>query len=555
MRRAAAAVAAAVLALLLAACTGLPTSGAVYPGLSPVEAGSDPDIRFIPNGPQPGSSPEDIVSGFIRAGSGPQDGWRIAREFLTADFARRWDPRASVTIDRLADRSSPTVPVDGVSTVQIAPTGLVDGEGAYAPQGGATVTLSFSLVEEGGQWRIAAAPDGIVLFEEEFDSVFRAVSLVFFDPSWQFLVPDVRWYPSSNIATYVAAGLIEGAPSPWLQGAVFTAFPDEVTFDAAAVPVTNGVAEVELDSAALSLGQAVLDRMQAQLEASLRDAGIANVRMTVGGTPLDARPAAVRSTRVESQSLVELADGRFGFLDGDEIEGVPDLSEAIESVDALAVEAGPSLDVAAVKTSAGVVLRAAANRALATLDERPGLIDPTIDPSGTVWSVPGTSPGAVRASPIDGQPIAVTGAWASAVEVSAMRVSRDGARMAAAVTVGGHTEVWVAGIRRAEDDTAFALGETRVLASLTGDAIDLAWLDDTTLGVLTDVAGEVSLREQAVGGPGVDTDVPAGVTSLVGGNSSARLHAADGTVYVRQGPNWAPITDQVRVLAGQQGML
>ncbi len=59
------------LALVLSACAGLPTSG-------PVNAGNDadadvapPDFSFLPDHPQPGATPEEIVEGFIRAGSGP----------------------------------------------------------------------------------------------------------------------------------------------------------------------------------------------------------------------------------------------------------------------------------------------------------------------------------------------------------------------------------------------------------------------------------------------------------------------------------------------------
>ncbi len=554
MRRAAAALLAA-LALLLAACAGLPTSGAVYPGLSPLDAGDDPEIRFVPDGPQPGATPEEIVNGFLRAGSGPQEGWAIARQFLTTDFAVQWDPRASVTVDRLADRTAPTEPIDGVSTIEVVPTGLVDAGGAYVPQSSGPVTLAFSLVEEDGQWRIDQAPDGVVLFEEEFSSVYQRVSLQYFDPSWQFLVPDLRWFPKPNIATYVATALIEGAPSPWLAGAVRTAFPEEVVFDAAAVPAPDGVAQVELNAAALSLGQATLDQMQAQLEASLASARVNGVRMTVNGTPLEARAAPVRSTRVDPQSLVELADGRFGFLDGEDLESVPDPGEAVESVDAVAIETGPDLDVAAVRTASGTALRAAAEGALAVVDERPGLLDPTIDPFATVWTVPATTPAAVRASPVDGEAVSVEGAWPAAAAITAMQVSRDGARMAATVAVRGHTEVWVAGIRRSTDGSALALGEPLVLAAPAGDAVDLAWLDDSTLGVLVRSGGEMTLREQPVGGPGADLTVPDAVSGVVGGNSSARLHAAlDGAVYVRQGPNWAQIATGVRVLAAQQGM-
>jgi hypothetical protein len=539
------------LTLVLTACAGLPLSGTVNPGLPAVDGATDPEIRFVPNAPQKGASAEDIVNGFLRAGSGPQGEWAIAREFLTSDFQSRWNPRASVTVDRLADRTTPTEPLDGVSTVEVEPTGFVDANGAYTPQTGGAVALEFTVVQEDGEWRISHAPDGVVLFEEEFRSVYRAVSLQYFDPAWRYLVPDVRWYPRPNIATAVATALVDGAPSGWLLGAVRSGFPEDVSV-VGTVPIVDGAAQVELSAAALPLGQTVLNRMLTQLQQSLASADVSSVRMTVAGATLDASPAATRPTRVDQQSLVQRTDGGFGFAEGDGVEAVP-VSEAVQAVAAAAVEVAPSLDTAAVRTAAGVVLRAGVDGQLASLDDRGGLIDPTIDPDGTIWTVPSGSPAAVLAHPADGPAIAVSDAWPGAAAISAMRVSRDGTRLAAAVSVRGSTEIWVAGIRRTDEGAAIALGQPIPLATLDGDARGLAWLDDATVAALDASGGEVSLREQPVGGPGTDLTVPDGTVAVVGGNSSARLRGADGAVYVRQGPNWAQIFGGIAVLAGQQG--
>lgn len=551
MRRALA-VLLAGLALALTACAGLPTSGVVNPGLSPVDANSDPEIRFVPNGPQDGASPEDIVNGFIRAGSGPQGEWAIARQFLTPDLKARWNPRASVTIDRLSDRTAPTAPVDGVSTMQVVPTGFVDATGVYQPQDGSPVTLDFTLQQVDGEWRISDAPDGVVLFEEEFRSVYRPVALQFFDRSWRYLVPDDRWFPSTSIATAVATALVDGGPSPSLTGAVRSAFPDDVSV-VGAVPAVDNTATVELSSAALPLGQTVLDRMLTQLRESLRSADVTSVSMTVGGATLDASPVGVQSTLVDQRSLVQRQDGTFGFVDGQGVEAIA-VSEAIERAGANAVDVAESLDVAAVRTTAGAVLRAGPEGQLAALDDRAGLVEPSIDPGGAVWTVPAGAPAAVQVFPADGAPIAVGGAWPGATTISAMRVSRDGTRVAAAVGVRGQTQLWVSSIRRDDDGVTITLGAPLVLATLDGDAAGLAWLDDATLGALVSANGEMSLREQPVGGPGTDLTVPDGTVALVGGNSSPRLRTADGGLYVRQGPSWAQVSNGISLLAGQQGM-
>ena len=75
-------------ALAVTGCAGFATSGPPQYGL---EIGSTDDssgnVAFIPNRPQPGASPAQIVEGFIDAGSGPgvRGNWEVAREFLEAN--------------------------------------------------------------------------------------------------------------------------------------------------------------------------------------------------------------------------------------------------------------------------------------------------------------------------------------------------------------------------------------------------------------------------------------------------------------------------------------
>lgn len=554
MRRVAA-LAAAVLLLVLTACSGMPTSGQVYPGNEPLGVEEEPGVAFAPDGPQAGASPQQIVDGFLRAGSGPQESWATAREFLTPDLANSWRPRDSVTIDRLADRSTAvTAETDDVAAVSasVSSTGVLDATGVYTPQSGSS-ELPYELERVDGEWRISAAPDGIVLFEEVFRTVFEPASLYYFDLEWEHLVPDVRWYPTAYAATWAVTALVGELPSAWLVGAVQSAFPEGIG-PVGGVGPSGGLAEVELEEEALTLDSQTLGRMQAQLDATIRSVDRVGARMTVDGSPLQAVPAAVRATRVDTRSLVQTDDGRFGFLDEDEVEPLGELSAAIEALGLVtAVETSAGQDFAAVRSAAGSVLRAADDGTSVLLDSRPGLVAPSIDTFGAVWSVPESSPQAVRVFELDGTSADVSGAWPDAADITAMQVSRDGARVAALVSTGGRSEVWVAGIRR-PDGQAPELGVPFVLTSGLGEGLALAWLDDTTLGVLDRTSGELRLREQPVGGPGTDLTVPAGAADVVGGNSSPRLLTEDGAVYVRQTTIWRELATGVNVLAAQQGL-
>ena len=207
----------AVAALVLSACAGLPVSGPVNPGLSAGTDAGSPEFLFRPDEPQPGATPEQIVEGFIRAGSGPGPAanWEVARMFLAPSIRETWKPEASVTID-LPDDRQPVSPTEGAVELSLVTVATVDSTGAYQPDAGVT-QLSFRLAQQyDGEWRITEAPDGVVIDRDVFANVFHRYSLMYFDPTWQFLVPDVRWFPTTNAATRIAGALVNGSPSGWL---------------------------------------------------------------------------------------------------------------------------------------------------------------------------------------------------------------------------------------------------------------------------------------------------------------------------------------------------
>ena len=128
-------------------------------------------------------------------------------------------------------------------------------------------------------------------------------------------------------------------------------------------------------------------------------------------------------------------------------------------------------------------------------DPRPGLIDPTVDPFGYSWSVPRDAPSALAAFAPGSEQIPIAGAWPEVTQVTAMSLSRDGTRLAAVVVAGGRTAVWVSGVVRDVEGVPSALGEpSRVLANLPAAGIALAWLDDTTVAVLTGSGAELRGR-------------------------------------------------------------
>lgn len=544
-----------VAALVLSACAGLPVSGPVNPGLAAGEDAGSPEFLFRPDEPQPGATPEQIVDGFIRAGSGPGPAanWEVARMFLAPSIRESWDPDASVTVDLPDDRKLVS-PTEGAVEVSVVSVATIDENGAYQPDEGVT-PLSFRLAQQDdGEWRITEAPDGVVIDRDVFANVFHRYALMYFDPTWQFLVPDMRWFPTTNAATRIADALVDGTPSGWLGESVLNAFPESVSLARPSVPLESGIAQVTLSAEALLVESTTLDRMQTQLAASLATAGASGTQMSVASTPLDAEAVSTRSTRVTGPPLVLTEDG-FGFLAGDELTPVPGLSEAMRLVAPTAIQVAPDRDFAAVRLVSGEAARVPAEGDIALVDARAGLIDPGADPFGFIWSVPRAQPTAIEVFSAAGERSAVADAWPAAAEIIAMAVSRDGTRLAGLLVTGGRSEVWIAGIVRGEDNVPVRMGEAVPLGVLSGAGSGLAWLDDTTVGVLSGIAEGPLFTEQLVGGPATTTDAPQGAASVAGATSisTVRLRTEDAALYVKRGANWQRTTSGISILATQQG--
>ncbi|WP_460799684.1 LpqB family beta-propeller domain-containing protein [Microbacterium sp. GXF0217] len=552
------------LAAALTACAGLPTSGPVGIGLPVGAVEADSPFTERASSPIAGAGPEVIVAGFLEASITPTDNWAIAKEFLTPEFADIWRPGAGVTIDVAGSRTYASS-VDSPDEVEAADAAdvevdldqraSVDADGRYTEAAGGT-ELDFQLARDAdGEWRIASAPDGIVLDEGSFQQVYSRYSLQYFDQSWRHLVPDVRWYPrGSNVATSITQSVIEGTPSDWLEPAVHTAFPADVLLDGNSVPVSEQIASVALTDAALSLDAATLARMRTQLERSLTATGVTEVRFTVNGSALEADEAGLAGDGGDVGTIVLTEDG-FGSLVGGEvvpIAGITDLlTQFQDPVTAIDLAQGEGL--AAVQVSTGVVF-AITNSKANELDSRPGLVKPSIDPYGFIWSVPAGDPQDLHAWTEDVTPHDVADAWSEASAISALRVSTDGVRIAALVTIGGRQSVVTAVILRDESNVPIGLGPTHEVVELSAPAQGLVWSGTDSLGILA-TGEDAAIRTQIVGGPGSEQSAPTGSDSFAGAKSQAglRILGADGTLYAPRTSAWQEFFSGVLVLGTRAG--
>jgi Lipoprotein LpqB beta-propeller domain/Sporulation and spore germination len=542
------------LALVMTGCSSIPSDSAVRAG-QPVEPDDNPPPIFLPSLPEKGGSPESIVRGFIGAASSPEDNYAIARKFLTIDST--WDPNAGVTVDDGSAR--PAIALDD-KTVQLSvnPVAEVDATGVYGEvESPAPVFLRYHLAQVGGEWRITEAPPGIVMDRSTFSQVFSPEALHFFDPSFRYLVPDLRWYPRGPTApTRIVKGLLAG-PSPWLVGAVATAFPSGTKLIADAVQVVARDAKVDLTSEALSADRVTMQRMRAQLGNSL-PTGL-TVSITINQNSQDITEsetnAPIVNPRVDTRALV-LRDGAFGFLapTGETLTPIPGLSESISTMNPRAVTLSPGQTVAAVLADGGVH-RVTVGDPAELLDPRQGLVPPSVDTFGFVWSVPAERPGELFVYNTAGAAIAVPTPWPEATSINALRVSRDGTRVAALLRTGTDTRLIVAAVKR-DKNVPVGLGDPEALATIEGMPLDATWIDDLTVASLSQLPnGEERIVAQQIGGVRTSIASAPDTVSLTGGNTMRELRAlsAAGGLLVQRGVGWQVRIGGIDVVATQQG--
>jgi hypothetical protein len=553
-----AAAATAVLALALTAalggCGAIPRSGPVHRHAEPTPATAQPTYDADPAGPAEDASPEQVVQGFLAAGTGVGDDYSVAREYLTPELAGTWHPDARTIVLRGDPALVPRLE-DHEYRLNLEVDSVVNGTGVIERKpAGATEVLDFGLTQVDGQWRIAEAPDATVLTPADFEEIFEPHDLYFTDQDLSDEVVDPRWFPERvPVSTSIVRALLDG-PAPYLRGAVTTSFPVGTTLARSAVPVQDGTATVELsvpdfDPANIEINR----RMHDQLALSLGNlTSVQDVELRVDGAPVElgagwTDPAPEQEIAVPSRQI-GLREGELVFYQGgqaDPVDGLPSLDGYRPASPAMDTAAD---DFAFVDTGTGALVTLARDEDLVVRYSGTGLTRPSFDEHGWVWT--GDSAGtvrAVRARSRGADPVRVEAPWLAARTVTSLRISRGGARALVVTQQDGVSQLWLAGIVRDADGTPLRLNDPyRVAADVDADAA--VWLGDQEfVAAPLDEPGSVRPRVYDVSGQYRELPGLAGITGISGGNGTSAVYAmAGGTLHMLTGNAWAPQGADVR---------
>lgn len=556
MRKALAVASAALVAALLAGCAGIPSSGAVHAGRQQAPADSL-ELELLASGPRKGADQEEILRGFIDAATDARNNYQVAREFLTPAFADEWRADAGATIDVLAERDYRQIS-DQKMRVDVSPTASLGENGEYQLAAAQTpIPLDYDFEQVDGQWRIANAPRGILIESSNFVRVFRSHTLVFLDPSEQYAVPDVRWFAGREVVqTKVVQALLAG-PAEWLAPGVVSAFPEEARLEADAVPVTGGVATVELAGVSAE-GPRAVQLMEYQLSTSLQGVrSVTSVQLSLNDAVQDVPELPsepVLNPRVSSRPVV--FDGTtLGHLQaaGEQIIPLAGISPQVAALNPTGAAIGPGGDSAAVRNAEGVHLVREGEDPV-PLDPRAGLIVPALDVYDIVWSVPASAPDELIAITPEGTSVQLAVPW-TGTSIAALQVSRDGTRVIALLAEGGRTRFVAAAIQRDGAGVPTALGAVAFeLAHQDGTPLDVAWLDDHSVASLTGTDQGTQVITQAVGGLETVRSGPDDGVQILGGNSmrDLRVRTSAGALDTQSGLGWQVQAEGIRFVAVQQ---
>ena len=275
-----------ILAMGLAGCVTIPTSGPVEQ-VAPRGADSDVLPQVTPSGPREGATALEVSRGYVTAMRAFPVSTEVAQEFLTDEAAGGWAPgRRTIVYSSLntVQRDANTVELRTRDAVALSARGTYRPD----PTGRQERVRTLRLQETKQGWRIAALPDALLVSEGFFEQYYRPFDLYFFTATAPALVADRVWLPlGDQLATRLVKGLLAG-PTRWLRGRAVTAL--SASADAGvSVPVrADGVADVQLGQEAAALSATQRQLWSAQLVWTLRQvSGLEGVRVLVDGVPLE----------------------------------------------------------------------------------------------------------------------------------------------------------------------------------------------------------------------------------------------------------------------------
>lgn len=547
-------------AVLLSGCSGIPTSSQVYFGEEISEDTSTQFVRVIARPPSLGMSPEEIVRGFLDACADPSENYGIARQYLAVEQAGAWNPLTGIEI-----YEGPTIEVAGSSakvTVSAEKLGTISDLGRYqSSDPDSEVFKTFDMAKDAaGEWRISNLGDGILLSSGDVDRSFRSFPIYFFNTALTSLITDTVLVPVSNsgAATSLVRSLLDG-PSPYLSPVATSAFPVGTSLTYGSVPITNGVAQVDLSDEILGADDQTRRALSAQLVWTLSAlANVSAVQISVSGQPLALDNVGSLQTMQDWQGLSTMPDPNLTKLNVIRNESIYEVTSELEELKYSSatplVFVAPSLNqtqiatVTADRKSLQVSEFGTSDFRVAAQGDQ--ISKPTWDRDGNMYFADigqgvkeVLTNGSLRVVPVDVSTLGTSD------QVKLVSVSSDGIRVAVVLSNGTQDVVAVGAIFKTDTETRI-IGLHRIERSITS-VRDIVWSSPTSIAVIgsdeskSDLLFDVSLLD----GKTKLFSTPVGAQQIfVDGSGKLHISAVDGNtqlIYQQSFGSWTEIASGI----------
>ena len=433
----------AAVAALLTGCAQLPRSGAIGVGPDVQVEATDDYLYYSPSLPSPGDSQQQIVTGFLSAGNGPQNDYEVARSYLSTSFKADWSASDEVLVQQ--GSTSFELLDDATARVELQVSATIDANGVYEAQSGEVKRyLDFELVQESGEWRISKAPNLTVLISPNFSVLFKPYQVYFYDSTHLSLVPDIRWFPSrTSTATELMQALLNG-PRPWMRDALAWDVPEGTKLSLNSVTITDGVANVDFSDELLAADAQALRHIQAQVKATLLQIpSVERVRITVNRNDLGIEEIQVPMPQVYAPAPVTLdSDGLFQSGKTSAVYLPASSAAMVNGAREFALDSASKKLGLVTELGLYQINLIAIDKSPSLIDLRPGLLAPSWDNRGYIWSVGSATNSSWKVFDSDGNSKRIDTSVLTGSATTVFGVSPDGARIAA-LHKGAKSGIWL----------------------------------------------------------------------------------------------------------------
>jgi len=540
------------LAVLAASgCAQIPMNSAILAGPNVQNGLSNDYLYYSPAGPADGQDPKAVLSGFLNAATGPQNDYAIARQYLIPKLRTTWSPNQEVLIQQ--GSLDVQIASDNSATVKLGVSAKIDADGHYISEPKNTQrTLKFTLVHTSGNWRISQAPDAVVMIRPVFDVIFHSYAAYYFDHTYSYLVPDLRWFPSrASTATRLVTAVLNG-PSTWLQQAVQNPMPVGTKLAIDAVTIDGSTAVVNLNAAALQATAAAKQYFKAQLTATLTQlSGVSRVEIQIDRAPQKIAtyiPSQVPSVGYAPVALIDGALTQLASPAGTQISGTKDLIRQVAATDFAVTSDNNTMALQGPAGNYRVRLIGATQTPIA-IDQRKGLLAPVFDTRGMLWSMTNDGSQTVQVMSDGGAEKWFSVSWLAKYQVKDFALSGEGARIALVVQdKSKKSKILVAAVVRDSLGVPTGFGQPLEVGGASGTPVSVDWSGSTGLVALSSLGGgQSSVDMLALGAEAKALATLADSTKVLtadGGNSIFVL-TKNGSLLQNHGFNWSVLADRV----------